>query len=558
MPELFQWPCDFEGCGKLVLRCFAICSICYEVRCHDHKNAKDHPCASLKSRDALLGKKRETKSRYLTNLIEGIHNHLDAIYEDLERLRPGHKCTIDLPIQQTDVLEEGQKMLGGFNVNFILTFDDGVKWALRVRLDRNHRPPQTIREANIRSEVTTLNVLRDAGIPTPAAWLPSYLESSQPIMPEPSFDYFFFEFMEGKKWSMPKDPWYSVDIPKDRLAVFIDAYAKHQIKMSEVQLPTKQIGCLTTQDGSVRAGPIIARGIFQTYKPPYLLGPFLTMQERYLAHIDAALQYITFGAVSTRDAVDAYLWHLELSELVSHSAILAEKPEAVYIKHDDEKGDHFLWNDQDEVIGVLDWEWAYATTKGEAFASPYILYENLSFLGGKNDMTEEETQLIQAYEKYQRPDLAECVENGRLYQRLTRIGFYDRAYRKNGFREPFGADPAPDFKPPVGDDEWRVYMMERYKDHAGLQKVMLRHKWTIERAKEKALEAKAEKEQTKIKQKMLEDEQRERTKLEDETEIATKTEEEAKAEGPAESQTKTQVEVNADAKSCDQAHRLAE
>ncbi|WVF70960.1 hypothetical protein IAT40_005756 [Kwoniella sp. CBS 6097] len=338
------------------------------------------------------------------------------------------------------MLEEAKKMLGGFNVNFLLAFDHGLKWALQVRLDRNHRVPRTIREANIRSEVTTLNVLRAGGIPAPAGWLPSYLEATEPAPPEPPFDYFFFEYMKGKTWSMPKDPWYSIDIPKDRLAVLIDAYAKHQIKMSEIQLqlPTNKIGCLKTRDGSVQAGPIIARGSFQLYKPPYLLGPFSTLQERYFAHIDAAMKYITYGAFSTRDAVDAYLWHLELRELVSHSKVLAEEPAAVYIKHDDEKGDHYLWNEQDEVIGVLDWEWAYATTKGEAFASPYIFYDSLFFIGGKNDMTDEEVQLIQAYEKYGRPDLAECVKNGRLYQRLTRIGYYERVYRKNGFREPFG------------------------------------------------------------------------------------------------------------------------
>ncbi|WVF70965.1 hypothetical protein IAT40_005761 [Kwoniella sp. CBS 6097] len=497
MPELIEWPCQYEGCAAIVLRTGAICDQCFQVRCDEHKKRKFHKC-----------NRQKALQRWLEDLFVKLRGHRDSIYDEVSRLRPGHVATLEIPESAAEMVDGKWRMLGGFNVNFILTFEDGVKWILRIRQDQNHRLPRIIREANIRSEVTTLNTLKANGLPVAGAWLPSYLDENSPLESEPPFDYFFTDFLQGQKVEVHKLLLQPLDIDNETRELLVNAYVKYQIQIFKVRLPTKQIGCLTTTPhGDVVAGPVIARGAFMTRKPPYLFGPFSTMQERYLAQVRAALDYAALGALSPwEEPIDVYLWHLELEELISHSEVLAKEPDAVYIKHDDDKGDIFLFDDQKQLVGILDWEWAFATTKGEAFCSPEIFYNLMNFWGGRDVMSPEEDLLIAAYEKHGRPDLADCVRNGRLYQRLARIGRYDRNCRKIGFRNVFGDNPALEFNPPpYDDDKWRVYMMDRYKEKPGLQKAMEKFGWTIERAKEEVLKAEKREEE---RQKAKEEEQR--------------------------------------------------
>ncbi|WVF70961.1 hypothetical protein IAT40_005757 [Kwoniella sp. CBS 6097] len=482
MADLVEWPCDIEGCNRVALSRRAICPFCFQARCEVHIPFKVHGC--------YIEERGKGMHLWLENLLEKLQVHRNAIYEDVSRIRPNRTCTLDIPENADAMLEREWRMLGSFNVNFIMTFDDGVKWVLRIRQDRGHRLPRVIREANIRSEVTTMNLLKANGVQVPAAWLPCHLDQADPCVEELPFDYFFIEFIEGEKWKVWRPLDKPIDLPKEQLELFIEVYAKQQIKMSEVFVPTKRIGCLSNNpDNNIVAGPIIARGTFMTHKPPYLLGPFKTLQERYLAHIRAHLDYLALGAIQWC-AMESYLWHLEVEELVLNSRLLAEEPDAVYIKHDDDKGDIFLYDDQKQITGVLDWEWAFTTTKGEAFAPPDLFFNSLDFYEGANHLTDEENMLIATYERYGRADLADCVRTGRLYQRLSLIGRYERVLGKGGLRTVF-CDIPPDFNPPPADSEWMVYMMKRYKDHAGLQKIMDKLGWTIERAEEEVLKEEA-------------------------------------------------------------------
>ncbi|WWC60589.1 uncharacterized protein I303_103163 [Kwoniella dejecticola CBS 10117] len=486
MPELIEWPCDFPRCDLLVLQDWAICEYCFEVRCSEHDTDEHHECNSLDSREARKQKKQDSKRSYLAGLLERLQEHATVIIDQASKLHHGLSCNLIIPENTDQLLESG--LLAGFNVHFKLNFQDGTKWLLRIRQDQGHRIPLEIRHSNIASEVATLNTLNAGGLPVPAAFLPPSLEQELP------FDYFFYEFLEGETWHIPKHPFYSVTLPDEKLVQLVEGYAQIQVKLSQMTIPVNKIGCLrhnSSQELSV--GPIIARGCFQKPQSPYLLGPFDTMKDRYLAHIDAALRYIALGAICSWDPVDAYLWHLELRELVSSNGMMAQPLKEVFIKHDDEKGDHIMWNEKGEVVGVLDWEWAYVTSKGEAFSSPYIFYDMQDYIRGSNELTKEEHMLMGCYERQNRPDLVDCVKNGRLYQRLTRIGQYDSAYGKEGFREPFRPIPISDFDPPSSDTDWRVYMMKRYNGEEALQKVMAKYGWSVERAEKEAQEYNKEK-----------------------------------------------------------------
>nr|XP_019050674.1 hypothetical protein I302_01113 [Kwoniella bestiolae CBS 10118]OCF29604.1 hypothetical protein I302_01113 [Kwoniella bestiolae CBS 10118] len=130
---------------------------------------------------------------------------------------------------------------------------------------------------------------------------------------------------------------------------------------------------------------------------------------------------------------------------------------------------------------------AYVTTKKDAFSTPWLFNRSFKYVReGLNSLTHPEELLVKQYENLGYPNLADCVRKGRLYLRLDRIGYYDSAYKKSGFREVFQGDIPSDFDPPENDVDWRIYMMRKYRNTEGLGEVLQKFGWSIERAEEEA------------------------------------------------------------------------
>ncbi|WVF70967.1 hypothetical protein IAT40_005763 [Kwoniella sp. CBS 6097] len=410
MLDYVETPCDYPGCHTSVVLSWAACWMCGQVRCQHHDTSELHDCAGLANYEARRERQETTTRRYLEDILTRLRVCHDDIINDCSSLRPGHTCNLTIPETGDNVTQA--KILGTFNVNFPLTFDDGVRWMVRVRQDEGHRAPFAVRDPDIRTEVATLNWLKASGMAVPAAWLPSHMVRGLSEGPEPPLDFFYNELVDGSPWKIKKRLSSAIDFPEKELRRFIEAYAQTQIQLSKLEVPVDMIG----------------------------------------SHIDAALEFNSLGAFSPKYRVASHLWHLELREL----------------------GDHILADDKHEVTGIIDWQWAYATTKEEAFAAADIFYVDLDYVfDGDNSLRRDEKTLIEIYEREGKTDLADCVRNGRLYNRLSRIGQYDVIYDKAAFREVLGPMPA-GFNPPRDDEAWKEYMMERYKDHEGLKRVIER------------------------------------------------------------------------------------
>ncbi|WWC88164.1 uncharacterized protein L201_003069 [Kwoniella dendrophila CBS 6074] len=499
MPELIELPCESPKCQVSITSYQAICSRCHKVWCKDHKDDHVHECAQAKkiADDEVQSEKlgqiaKKANARELTKLLDQVKFHEKIFIKEAETFRPGHTCLMDIPPDYETL--QRSKWFAAWNLHFLLTFEDGVRWLLRVRQNRGHRLPSSITTPVIQSEVATLNVLKNFGVAVPAAYLPHHVKYGKENDNVTGLDYFFYEFMEGKPHPYPKAGWLGeIDLPEDQFNQFIEEYAKVQIQLSNLKMPYKGIGCIypsPQNNGRTEVGPIVRQGCFMNPTPPHFMGPFSTLQKMFLAKIDAGLRYIKINALQGRNPLDEYLWHLEMRELVAASKVLAEKPAELFIKHVDKKGDELMVNDEGKVVGIIDWEWAYVTTKDDAFSTPKIFNFTYPYVHGSNELVHAEKMLIGCYERHDRPDLADCVRNGRLYLRLERIGYYDPAFKKRGFREVFGEDIPKDFDPPEDDLSWRIYMMKRYEHDEGLKEVINRFGWTLEKAEKLVEEAK--------------------------------------------------------------------
>ncbi|WWC60604.1 uncharacterized protein I303_103178 [Kwoniella dejecticola CBS 10117] len=226
-------------------------------------------------------------------------------------------------------------------------------------------------------------------------------------------------------------------------------------------------------------GPLITPNILHRLHAPYFSGPFMNNQQRYLSHIDVALQYIFEERICTRNTLEAYLWNLQLRELVASCDKLAEPLTRGYVKHGDAKGDHIMVDENDNLTGVIDWEWAYVTTEAEAFAGPAWLHKRDDSQIPHCDLTPSEVILAASYEELGRQDLANHVRSGKIYERLRTIthGSFS-PYDQSDLLHAFGPSIPSDFNPPFRlGPSWRLYLIDRHSADKHLQSLLAKCGW---------------------------------------------------------------------------------
>jgi hypothetical protein len=153
------------------------------------------------------------------------------------------------------------------------------------------------------------------------------------------------EFVKGKSLELP------VEQPFN-LKTLVGDIAKFLITLSLTPF-TGGIGCLL-EDGTV--GPHHAQ-TFHTDTPPHAYGPYRTMRELYLTHIQHVLEDIESGKEDKKEAVAMYVGHLELREIVEACEEFAKSETHFYFTHADSRPSQFLVDNNGRLTAIVDWEW---------------------------------------------------------------------------------------------------------------------------------------------------------------------------------------------------------
>ncbi|WVQ80531.1 hypothetical protein IAT38_002636 [Cryptococcus sp. DSM 104549] len=488
MAYFINRPCHVAGCTNLAFEGETVCTTCPVVTSREHDPAcsarydiKSHECVALNMPDgselmvaSSKGNEDERSKESERKRFQYLLAWLDpsVIIDQAQSLRPGHSCTLYIP-SSNEVVDAEQLMYTAMNLHLPIVFDDGVKWVVRVRQYSSAKKPAQISERVAQSEVTTLRLLKASGATVPMAWLPppSVLKKT----PGPSdfiVDYYFMEFVPGTiHWG---DEGYSpVTINNEaNLAFthqFIDDLARHFVAIANHPLPSTLGGIGFIYPGAGKddytIGPLYEPGYASIPYPPYCPGPFKTQRERYLSHCNRALQYIYVAALNDGvGLMSQYLMVAETRKLVEVCEELAKEETELYVKHGDDYLRQYMSDETGHLTGVLDWEWAFVTTKAEAFCGPY----NLPYPSSYHDSlsptpTPSELLLMAAYERHGRSDLAECVRNGRLYHYLNlalKVGGYLQIEDINGLRKAVLGDKAG--KPWGSIQEWKRGVAQQY------------------------------------------------------------------------------------------------
>lgn len=147
-----------------------------------------------------------------------------------------------------------------------------------------------------------------------------------------------------------------------------------------------------------------------------------------------------------------------------------------YLKHADDKGDHILVDENFNITGIVDSEWAYTAPPCQAFNSPLALLHVADFFDGKGHLSKDETVFARMFEEKGQKDLAQIERNGRMQHQFAFCCGFDLSSDWDGFlglfrglREAVGVDDGLEW------DDWKALALNRYKDEADLQLLLSRY-----------------------------------------------------------------------------------
>ncbi|KAI1334819.1 hypothetical protein F5Y15DRAFT_409415 [Xylariaceae sp. FL0016] len=436
-----MWTCDFAGCQNPSVRALGDCD-----------------------EDAYKPAAREAERSEVTNLIRKINTR--ALETRASYLRHGVPCSIP-PVQYDKTTQSS--VIRGRNYHIEVCFDDGVKWIARIRRFNATSPPAVLRDNIVRSEVATLKFLERTNVPTPKVFDFALEDSNNPV----GVDYILMEKLPGKslRWSLANQE------QKNKVMTHL---ADTLIELRKY--PFDFLGSLD-RPGESHVGAF-AREILTDFTQSEMrtMGPFSSSEEYPKTSLQLILNMIIREEMYSQRPVDAYLIHRFLLDLVP--TVLSSSAEhnnhRYYLKHAVDTGYHVLVDDDYNVTGIIDWEWAHTAPPAHAFNSPIGLLPVAEFYDGANDLGDDEVIFARLLEEKVHKDMADFVRKGRLQHRFIFCWGYDLE-DWNGFLGLFqGLRDAVKVDNDLDWDGWRTVALKRYGDDPGLQTLLSRPAKTLD------------------------------------------------------------------------------
>ncbi|CAL1708633.1 unnamed protein product [Somion occarium] len=459
-----MYTCSVSSCRRPNLR-GASCLLCERRFCVEHLGKEYHPCPdrSIESEQrAYYNGRYNARIIEINKLIASLN--LDALCARASSLKGGVRCEIP-PLVYDE--HTGYTMMGDLNYHFPLIFDDGDTWICRVRRVNVNTPPKAIENVVVQSEVATLQFLHSIGVPVPQVHDFGLHTPTNPL----STAYILMDRVDGKPLR-----WFEVD-EEDKKHI-LEQFADIFIKLSDH--PFNAIGGLQQSGdaGTYAVGPFTAYTSFLADLHPHgaisLLGPYDTYEMYLRAVLERTLEYIHSGKGYVENRVDNYLLHKYLYERIPDIVKATNTDDGFCLKHLDDKGNHILVDERNNIVGVIDWEWAQTVPKAIAFAAPiFIAGTRKYFLDEDMELSSDETALADILDGKGKGELAMLVRNGRLQHRIWRSIFENKTAENLPVaftslqKSLFGVDKAV--------LEWAVWKepaLARYKDDAGLQRLL--------------------------------------------------------------------------------------
>ncbi|KAJ0423286.1 hypothetical protein BJY00DRAFT_310416 [Aspergillus carlsbadensis] len=353
--------------------------------------------------------------------------------------------------------------MGGMNYHIEVRFEDGITWIARIRRFNATSPPAALRDYIIQSEVATLMFLEQTGVPAPKVHDFALEHPGNPV----GVGFILMDKLPGRslRWSLAT-PHQREKVMSQLADVFVELH----------KYPFNVLGSLDSPGGS-QVGAFARESLTDiVHSEMHTTGPFSSLEEYHIHSIRLILGLILREEMYSQEAVDAYLIHRYLLDLVPRVLPSVHGDEKFYLKHADDKGDHILVDEEFNITGIIDWEWAHTASPAHAFNSPIGFLPVGEFYRGKNNLGSGEVIFARLLAEKGHGDLARFVRDGRLQHRFAFCCGYDLADWEGflglfrGLRDAVGVDEGLEW------DEWKAVALQRYNDDSGLQMLLARHR----------------------------------------------------------------------------------
>ncbi len=261
--------------------------------------------------------------------------------------------------------------MGGMNYHVEIQFRHGASWLARIRTFNATSPPPIFRDYLVRGEGATFQFFANTAVPAPKILDCAFEGEDNPV----GVSYTLMDKMPGTslRWSLPSRQ-KKIKVMSQIADIYRELHAYQFTSMGSMELPG-----IPQYWGFARDSLVDFTG------PEMLLfGPCSSLERFFTASVHLILDLIMRVESCSQHANDGYLIHRLL--LDSIPAVLSTSiphDEIFYLKHADDKGDHILVDYEYKITGIIDWEWAYITSKNIAFNSPIMLFDVGDFNTGE-------------------------------------------------------------------------------------------------------------------------------------------------------------------------------
>lgn len=302
---------------------------------------------------------------------------------------------------------DSHALIGSMNHHIPLTFTDGEEWICCIRRSNASSPPQELQNRIILSEVATLQFLSFTKVPVPR--IHDFALEENPV----GVGYILMDKLRGHPLDLDK-----ADAPQKRR--FLEQFADIFAELSSH--PFASIGCLTKgKSGRIAVGPLVTERTARRTEDNKLRlpGPYRTAIDYRREVLEIHLEHIRNREAYVDQRLDAFAVHRFLLDNVSSLAKVDLKAgEKFYMKHIDDKGDHILVDDEFNIVGIINWEWAQTVPMSEAFAAPLFMLSVGQYYSGDNTLSKTEELFMDVLEEKGYSELASCVRQGRTQHRI--------------------------------------------------------------------------------------------------------------------------------------------
>lgn len=295
-------------------------------------------------------------------------------------------------------------IMGCANYHAWIEFEDGEKWLVRIPRTGFSDIPESLIEYFVVSEFATLKFLEKTAVPAPKAY--GYGLKSDPAN-SVGVSYIFMQ-------ALPGTPYQSYMASSEQKSRVLTQVADILVEIYKNPLP--MAGSLLRKEGIIEVGPT-ASNRFLTLG---LYGPFKTDLEYFASIVDQHLDLISDGQLYHLYPKEAFLFYQLLRQHIRELLIEQLKPENMFfLKHVDDKGDHLLIDENYNVTGIIDWQFARTVPACEAFG-PSLMTAELNSLYSRNaGVNEDDRELSQALRNKGHASLARFAGGSELIRRFN-------------------------------------------------------------------------------------------------------------------------------------------